>query len=123
MPIVGVKDKPFVDGAAVLFALAQHKVGTIVVEQVAARPGQGVSSMFKFGVVFGGVMSAVLASPHPVVLVTPQFWKKRAGLIGSGKDEARLKAIKLWPEQSHMLKRKKDIGRADAAMIGRFGLH
>lgn len=88
-------------------------------EQVSAMPGQGVSSMFSFGVSYGVVQGVLSALNIPFVLVTPQAWKKRAGLIHAEKDKARTTAQQLFPSAD--LSRKKDTGRADALLIARFG--
>ena len=89
------------------------------VELVSAMPGQGVTSMFNFGDGFGCIRGVLAALQVPVEFVTPQSWKSRAGLKGKDKDAARTKAINLYPMAS--LSRKKDIGRADAIMIARYG--
>jgi crossover junction endodeoxyribonuclease RuvC len=88
-------------------------------EQVSAMPGQGVSSMFSFGCSYGIVQGVLAALTIPMVLVSPQSWKKRAGLQGKDKDMARTLAIRLYPAAE--LSRKKDIGRADAILIARYG--
>ena len=89
------------------------------VEKVQAMPGQGVSSMFNFGMGFG-ILQGVLASERiPYVLVVPQQWKKRAGLIGKDKDASRTLCQQMYPGVD--LSRKKDVGRSDAILIARFG--
>jgi len=88
-------------------------------EQVSAMPKQGVSSTFGFGVSFGIIQGVLAGLSLPVVLVTPAVWKRRAKLIGKEKDQARTLAQRLYP--SAELGRKKDIGRADAILIARFG--
>ncbi len=88
-------------------------------EQVSAMPGQGVSSMFGFGVSYGIIQGVVAALQIPLILVTPQQWKKRAGLIGSEKDKARTVAQQLFPGVDLSLK--KDIGKSDALLIAKFG--
>jgi len=90
-------------------------------EQVSAMPKQGVVSMFNFGMSYGAVQGVLAALAIPMVLVTPGSWKKRAGLTGQDKDYARTLAQQLWPAQP--LGRKKDIGRADALLIAKFGHH
>ena len=45
-------------------------------ESVSARPGQGVSSMFKFGRVFGNLESMLVAHKIAHTLVTPPAWTK-----------------------------------------------
>jgi len=91
----------------------------VYLERVSAMPGQGVSSMFSFGCSYGIVLGVTAALGYSVTLVTPQAWKKRAGLIGKEKDAARTKAQLLYPGAD--LARKRDIGRADAILIARFG--
>jgi crossover junction endodeoxyribonuclease RuvC len=107
--------------AAELTTRLRHvpEASTAYLEAVSAMPGQGVSSMFSFGTSYGIVQGVLAALGIPVVLVTPQAWKKRAGLSGKDKDMARTLAIRLYPTAE--LSRKKDIGRADAILIGRFG--
>lgn len=96
----------------------QTAQSVVCLEQVSARPGQGVSSTFGFGVSFGIIQGVVACLEVPVVLVTPAAWKRRAGLLGN-KDQARTMAQRLYPTAE--LGRKKDIGRADAILIARFG--
>ena len=90
-------------------------------ESVHAMPGQGVSSVFSFGKSVGIIEGVLAALNIPLVMVTPQRWKKNAKLIGKDKDAARTLAIQLYPELSDRLSRKKDIGRADAILIAEFG--
>ncbi|MCG7985048.1 MAG: crossover junction endodeoxyribonuclease [Candidatus Thiodiazotropha lotti] len=92
---------------------------TAIIEKVSAMPGQGVSSMFNFGKGAGVIEGVLAALRVPVEFVTPQKWKKAAGLIGKDKDMSRTKAIQLYPDAP--LARKKDIGRADAILIARYG--
>ena len=89
------------------------------IEQVSAMPGQGVSSMFGFGVSYGIVRGVVAGLGIRCELVTPQAWKKHFGLIGADKDAARAVASRLFPSTS--LARKKDVGRADALLIAEYG--
>ena len=93
----------------------------VYLEAVAAMPGQGVSSTFRFGESVGIVLGVCGALQLPVYWVTPAIWKKRAGLTGKDKDASRTLAIQRHPEVSDMLERKKDVGRADAICIAEFG--
>ena len=90
-----------------------------VVERVSAMPGNGAASMFNFGMGFGVIQGVLAAMRIPYKLVTPQKWKKAAGLTGKEKDNARTLAQQLFPDAP--LGRKKDIGRADAILIAKFG--
>ena len=96
-------------------------VYTAFLERVNAMPGQGVSSVFSFGKSSGIIEGVLAALKIPVVMVTPNKWKKAAGLTGKDKDAARTLAIQLYPELADQLSRKKDIGRADAILIAHFG--
>lgn len=90
-----------------------------VVEEVASRPGQGVASMFRFGQSCGVLAGVLAALRIPVVYVTPQRWKRHHGLLGTDKDAARGKASDLYPDAP--LARKRDVGRADAILMARWG--
>jgi len=94
----------------------------VIIEQVGAMPGNGGTGMFGFGDSFGVIRGVCGALQLPIHRVRPNWWKKKAGLIGKEKDAARTMAIQLHPEVADMLTRKKDTGRADAILIARFGL-
>jgi len=92
----------------------------VVIEQVSAMPGQGVTSMFNFGQSFGilkGICSAMLL---PMYFVRPAKWKKYFGLINSEKDASRTRAIEMFPQFSSQLSKKKDSNKADAILIASF---
>jgi crossover junction endodeoxyribonuclease RuvC len=91
----------------------------VFLELVGAMPGQGVVSMFNFGMSYGMVQGVVLALQLPLILVRPAAWKKRAGLLKAEKDAARTKVLQLFPKSG--LNLKKDIGKADAILIAMFG--
>lgn len=56
------------------------------IESVHAMPGQGVSSVFKFGYVTGILHGVIRTLGIPLKLVTPQAWKKEI-LAGTAKDK------------------------------------
>ena len=107
--------------ATEILDLCGGRNATAVIEAVSAMPGQGVSSMFRFGESVGVVLGVLGALQVPVRMVTPARWKRTAGILGRDKDAARTLAIQLHPEVADQLARKKDIGRADAVCIARFG--
>jgi crossover junction endodeoxyribonuclease RuvC len=93
------------------------------VEQVNAMPGQGVISMFSFGRAAGVVDGELGAMGVDPVYVLPRVWQARAGLAPKcGKDEHRALAKRVWPKHWKSFERAKDDGRADAALILRYGL-
>jgi crossover junction endodeoxyribonuclease RuvC len=89
---------------------------TVAIEHVAARPGQGVSSMFRFGQAVGVIAGVAAALGTPIEWISPARWKKAAGL-GSDKELSRLRAIDAWPQQARLFSRRKDHNRAEAALI------
>ena len=92
----------------------------VVVEQVNAMPGQGVTSMFNFGQTFGAIKGICAALELPIFFVRPSKWKKHFELINSSKDASRTKAIEMYPKLSSQLSKKKDVNRSDAILIARF---
>ena len=92
----------------------------VVVENVSAMPGQGVTSMFNFGQTFGAIKGICAALGLPITLVRPSKWKKHFDLINSSKDASRTKVIELYPSLSHQLTKKKDVNKSDAILIARF---
>lgn len=119
---VAVYDMPVVaksiDAASLARRIEQMRPDLAIVENVGARPGQGVSSMFRFGVAHGAVLGALAALNVPTHLVSPTSWKRHFKL-DSDKEAARALAIRLWPACDHF-GRKKDHGRAEAALIARW---
>ena len=89
----------------------------VVIEQVSAMPGQGVTSMFNFGQSFGILKGICSAMQLPMYFVRPTKWKKHFNLIKTNKDASRTKVIEVYPEISGKLQRKKDSNRADAILI------
>ena len=92
----------------------------VVVEQVNAMPGQGVTSMFNFGQTFGAIKGICAALELPIFFVRPSKWKKHFELINSSKDSSRTKVIEMYPSISSRLSRKKDVNKADAILIARY---
>ena len=92
----------------------------VVVEQVSAMPGQGVTSMFNFGQSFGILKGICSAMQLPMYFVRPAKWKKYFNLINSQKDASRTKAIEIFPYFSSKLSKKKDSNKADAILIASF---
>ena len=80
---------------------------TVVVEQVNAMPGQGVTSMFNFGQTFGAIKGVCAALELPIFFVRPSKWKKHFELINSSKDSSRTKVIEMYPSLSSQLAKKK----------------
>lgn len=116
--ITGKSKKQRVNPQSIVSELKLFKDQRIegLIEQVNAMPNQGVTSMFSFGRSLG-ILEGVLAGLDiPYNLVTPTVWKKRMG-VNSSKDGARELAMRTWSSKSELFKRKKDDGRAEAALL------
>ena len=122
----GKKNKRQVNGAQIYHEISKRiknlekKDIKVVIEQVAAMPGQGVTSMFNFGQSFGVLKGICAAMQIPMYFVRPAKWKKYFNLINSEKDASRTKAIEIFPHFSTQLSRKKDSNKADAILIASF---
>lgn len=89
------------------------------VENVNSMPGQGVSSVFSLGDTCG-VIRAVLACENiPVDFIAPITWKKYYKLTRD-KEEARAKAIKLYPDAAQYLTNVGHHNRAEAILMARY---
>ena len=93
----------------------------IVIEDVAARPGQGVTSMFNFGRTLGFAHAIATFNGCTVQWVTPSVWKGKLGLLNSGKGASRAICGNLYPATVPQLKRAMDDGRAEAALLAHYG--
>ena len=122
----GKKNKRQINGPQIYNEISKRIINipknevVVVIEQVSAMPGQGVTSMFNFGQSFGvlkGICSAMQLSMH---FVRPAKWKKYFNLIKTEKDASRTKVIEIFPYISSQLSRKKDSNKAYAILIASF---
>ena len=122
----GKKNKRQVNGAQIYNEISKRidklekQNVRVVIEQVSAMPGQGVTSMFNFGQSFGILKGMCSAMQLPMYFVRPAKWKKYFGLINSEKDASRTRAIEMFPYFSSQLSKKKDSNKADAILIAYF---
>ena len=122
----GKKNKRQVNGRQMFNELTSRIKGyntkniNVVVEQVSAMPGQGVTSMFNFGQSFGVIKGVCAAMQLPIFFVRPSKWKKHFELINTQKDASRTRAIEMFPKISSILSKKKDSNKADAVLIASF---
>ena len=124
--IDGKKNKRQVNGAQIYNEISARVKKTekqnvrVIIEQVSAMPGQGVTSMFNFGQSFGILKGICSAMQLPMYFVRPAKWKKYFNLINSEKDASRTRAIEIFPYFSSQLSKKKDSNKADAILIASF---
>lgn len=121
MPTLKTGKSNRVNGAAVMAFLSQYKISHAYLEKVHSMPQQGVASTFNFGHAAGVIEGIIQGMMIPYTLITPQLWKKKAGLIGKDKDEARSMAIRLYPSIRVLDKKGQGQALADSILIARFG--
>src|SRR3990172_8095817 len=86
--------RPYADGGAI-----------VVIEQQQAFPGQGRSSTFSTGKGYGTWLGILAGLQLPYEIVHPSVWKRAMMGGASGKDAARLRAIRLFPSLAAQLAR------------------
>ena len=122
----GKKNKRQVNGSQVYNEISKRikqvdkKEIKVIIEQVSAMPGQGVTSMFNFGQSYGILKGICSAMQLPMYFVRPAKWKKYFSLINSEKDASRTKAIEIFPYFSINLSKKKDSNKADAILLASY---
>ena len=127
MPVMG--DPAIIDGGAVVRWLGERDVQLVVIEFQSgfSPPGRkiGAATGFSLGRTYGQLLGALQASLIPYRVVTPARWKKDLALAGGegGKERSRRRAIELLPQIAEQFSRKKDEGRAEAALIAWWYVH
>ena len=134
--LISVHDMPVLDGAgpagrrainAPLLAALVFKTDAThaFVETINARPGEGAVGAFSFGRAKGLFEGVLAAAAVPVTFLTSPTWKRIVGIPAGkdgAKDFARAEACRRWPGHAELFARKRDDGRAEAALIAAAGL-
>lgn len=117
---VAAEDMPTVydqvAGATLFDRIKQMSPNLAIIELVHAMPKQGVASTFKFGRSFGTVIGVVQAAGVPLHYVAPAKWKRHFNL-SADKEHARELALRMFAKTPEHFARKKDHGRAEAALL------
>ena len=116
IPTAGEQRRRVVMAAELAGVIRAWDPDTAVIEKVHAMPAQGVSSSFRFGQALGVIEGVLGALTIATEYVTPQSWKKHYRLTRH-KEDARLRALQLWPRITDQLSRKRDADRAEALLI------
>jgi len=121
---INVDDMPkiggYVDCHTLAARVSQMMPDVAYVETASARPGQGVSSCFKYGAGYGAVLAIFAALQVRTVLVTPSTWKKHFRL-DSDKEKSRALALRSFPKSPEHFSRKRDHNRAEASLLAFYG--
>jgi Holliday junction resolvasome RuvABC endonuclease subunit len=117
VPTVGIGAKERIDAIAMRGWIQTHRPDHALIERAQAMPKQGASSGFKFGRATGALEAVIACCKIPMTIVEPSGWKKFHQLRGKDKEGSRQRALQLFPAAHALLARKKDHGRAEAALI------
>ena len=117
---VTTKYKTMVDVNKLYEILEPHiaEIDSVTMEIVGVRPNQGNSSNAVLVASMYSIMNTIKLIGIEPIMVHPGKWKRKYGLIGMDKDYARLVVLKMYPNLAPFLKRKKDVDRAEALLIG-----
>lgn len=109
-----------VDGSAVCALFDTWEPDVIYIEDVHAMPKNGSIASFKLGLNTGIVTGVVHALGISMRRVSPSVWKRSMGI--RGKDAARQLVAEVYPAHASKVALVKHHGRADAVLIGRYGV-
>lgn len=122
MPVLKVDGKGTIDLQLVAKTVRTYQPRLICIEQVHAMPGQGVSSVFTFGMGFGGIKGVAAALDIPLATVRPLTWQKVVlGAIDKnlGKARSQVYCKQRYP---HIEPAHKHDGIADAVCIAEWAI-
>ncbi len=117
-----VKEKQ-IDIATLSLSVMFEDVELIAIEKVHAFPGQGVTSMFNFGVIYGMLLAWSYIISDTVIEVSPRKWMKN--FPGEGKERSISFVQKNYPQVNLLPGRKKvpHDGMADAVCIAHYAFN
>jgi crossover junction endodeoxyribonuclease RuvC len=122
VPVVGVGAKERVDPLTIRAWLIEHRPSIAFIERAQAMPKQGASSGFKYGRAVGTIEGIIAICEIAMTVIEPAQWKKFHGLRGKDKEGSRQRALQLFPAAHALFAKKKDHGKAEAALIALAGL-
>jgi crossover junction endodeoxyribonuclease RuvC len=112
MPVL---DDGGINAASIAALFREFRPDHVLFEKVNSF-GMGKQSAFVFGQGVGRLEGVLATMMIPHSTVTPAKWKSHLAL-GKDKNAARAAATRLFPASAHLFERKKDHGRAEAALI------
>jgi Holliday junction resolvasome RuvABC endonuclease subunit len=120
---VAVYDMPVVNGEVnareLRDLIAKFKPDAAIIEQVGPMPRDGVRQAWRFSSAYTTANVVCFMMGIPTSRVTPATWKKDMKVKGghAGKEQCRALALRMFPECAASFSRKKDQGRAEAALL------
>lgn len=118
---VGLLLSDFVSQMAALRS-CHDPIQMVVLERAQAMPGQGVSSMFRYGRDYGSLLGVLATLGLPVVTVRPTTWHHDLRLTGDNPKAAAMAHVQLrLPGLELPRVKKKREGVVDAACLALWG--
>lgn len=123
---VSVYDMPVVNGEVnapeLRDMIAKYRPNVAIIERVNPMPRDGVRQAWRFSAAYTTARVVALLQDIPTSLVTPAQWKKEMKVKGGpeGKEQCRALAIRMFPSCAASFARKKDAGRAEAALLAMY---
>ena len=125
--LVDLEDMPIFDGRAdgswIGHYLEQWDPQVVYLEWTHPMPKNGSIASYSLGLNSGIVIGVVQAMGFALERVRPNAWKLAMGLRGKPKSASRGMATELFPSFADQFRRVKDDGRAEAALIARYGAY
>lgn len=124
IPVAGEDAKKRIDVSVIVRWLQEYEPDVAYIERAQAMPDQGASSGFHYGRAVGYLEATCLAMFIPLHIIEVRAWKKLfqlPGKLNGGAEMARQRVIQMFPDKAHLFARKKDHGRAEAALIAAYG--
>jgi crossover junction endodeoxyribonuclease RuvC len=133
IPTIGDASRREINDLELIYLIKDFKPMHAYVENVRAMPSlpdgegnrrtMGAASAFKFGFVAGQIRTCVRGCKVPLTLVEASVWKRKFALRGGleHKEDARQAAIRWFPAAQGLMNRKRDVNRAEALLIARYG--
>lgn len=116
LPVAGEGAQRQIAPASLAQYLLTAGVTAAVIERASARPGQGVSGVFRYGTAYGVCLGVLGTLGIPVEFVAAGVWK-RAMQLDKNKENSRIRAINRFPRYTDLFARKMDHNRAEAALL------
>lgn len=123
MPVIKVGKKNELDGPEIVNILTNARVLAkchVFIEKCQSMPGQGIASTGRYMEGYGRLRGICEGLSLPYTLVHPKTWKKiMMPDMLKEKGQSIIRVKQLYPDID--LPRKKDHGKSDAVLIGRYG--
>lgn len=120
--IVNGRKRPVIDEGGLFWLMekASHRAKVLVIERVGGIPAQSAPGAFTFGYGTGLVCGMARGMGFRIEKAEPSRWKA-VMKCPADKDLARARASEVWPANASDWLLKKNDGRAEAALLARYG--